>query len=179
MVRVRVLLFLFAILAAAAIVILSINVIENPKANNTEDGSDPGVNTSSICSNDTTVGNPSEMSGGSFEESLILPPQEGFLNNINWSNYSLLRNPYINTYKVSDPTYVNNHKFLYVVLVAEISGSRNQTEIFSQLSGIVLEERKLLGPNSGPTIWGAVDGILVYYATMLPYNDEVIVRYLR
>lgn len=139
-------------------------------------------NDSSIINN-TTLNNLSIENSSTITEELIrenptLPPQEHFLENINWSNYSLLQNPYFQNYKVSDPTFVVDHKFLYVVIVVEINDARNQTEIFNQISGVVLEQRKLLGPNSGPTILGTVDGACVYYAALSPYETKVSAVYL-
>ena len=175
MVRFRTSLFIIAIFAIA-IALIFINSIEKPEVDNIENGNSPISNTSS---EETHVGNVSVIPGESFEESLILPPQDHFLNNMEWSNYSLLRNPRIHSYEVSYPTYVIDHEFLYVVLVAEINNESDPTEILSQLSGIVLEERKLLGPNSAPSIWGTVDSIWVYNAAMLPYDDKIILNNMR
>jgi hypothetical protein len=133
--------------------------------------------------NNTTLSNLSIENSSTLVENLIgegltLPSQEYILQNINWSNYSLLQNPYFHNHEVSDPTEVVDHKFLYVVIVVEINDAKNRSEILKQISGVVLEERRILGPNSGPTIWGTVDGICVYYAALRPYETDVFARYI-
>jgi hypothetical protein len=127
----------------------------------------------------TTSGNTSlaiNVSNASVEDvDPVLPPRETILNGINWSNYPLLRNPYLHNYMVSEPTEVVNHTFLYVTIIVEITDKRNETEVLRQLSGADVELQKILGPDSGPNIYGTVEGVL-YYAAIMPYETKVYAR---
>jgi hypothetical protein len=162
------------------LVIFSFNTISNHEVINIKTNNSSMLfnhSTSNSTSNNSIV-NPCITDGQSIDDNLELPSQEYILGNINWSNYPIIDNPYIHNYKVSEPTDVIDHKFLYVVIVVEVKDAINKTEVFNQLSGVVIEERRILGPNSGPTVWGTVDGVWVYYAVILPYENEVCVRYL-
>jgi hypothetical protein len=157
-----------------------VNSFSNPGKINIE------TNDSSMLSNHSTsnptmnnsIINPCIINQYTTDDNLTLPSKEFILDNINWSIYPVISNPYIHNYEISDPTNVIDHKFLYVVIVVEIKDAKNMTEVLKQISGVVLEERKILGPNSGPTVWGTVDGICVYYAALRPYETDVIARYL-
>jgi hypothetical protein len=179
MVNVRVSI-LILIIFIIVLVIFSFNTISNQEVTNTKS------NNSTMLANQNTNNSTSKISkvnlgimdGHSIDDNLILPTKDYILKNINWSNYPIINNPYIHNYEVSDPTDVISHKFLYVVIVVEVKDIKNKTEVFNELSGVVSEERKILGPNSGPTVWGTVDGVWVYYAVILPYENEICVRYL-
>ena len=133
------------------------------------------VNISSNSSSNRTL--ESNITNHSIDdENLVLPSEETILNCINWSNYPLLRNPYIHNHEISDPTFVINHKFLYVTIVVEVINTKNETEVLRQLSDADRELQKILGPDSGPNIWGTADGVWVYYAAIMPYETDVWAR---
>jgi hypothetical protein len=175
MVNIRIAL-LIIILYLGAVMLFAVNAINNHEIGNLGSQDSSIINNTTF--NNSSIKNSSMVMENSIRENPKLPPQEHFLQNINWSNYTLLQNPYIKNYMVSDPTFVNDHKFLYVVIVVEINDASNKTEIFNQLSGVVLEERKILGPNSGPTAWGTVDGVMIYYAAQIPYDATIYKSYL-
>ena len=110
-------------------------------------------------------------------ETLYLPAREAILDGINWSNYPLISNPYIHCHEISEPTETINHTFLYVTIVVDVNNDSDRAEVLRQLSGIVLEERKILGPNSSPNVWGRANGVWVYYAAMCPYDTKPHARY--
>jgi hypothetical protein len=159
-----------------AVIMFAANAFYNQEISNFNNRDSSVINNDSI--NNLSVENNSTITEDIIQNNLTLPSQEYILQNINWSNYSLLQNPYLHNYEVSDPTYVIDHKFLYVVIVVEIKDAKNQAEILKQISGVVLEERNILGPNSGPTVWGTVDGICLYYAALTPYETDVCAVYL-
>jgi hypothetical protein len=175
MVSVRVSMFVLLIFIIL-VILLAVNTLCDNEVDNFSNEDRITINNSS--KNDMSMANASTMTEQLANENLMLPSREYILNNINWSNYSLLSNPYIHSHEVSDPTFVINHKFLYLVIVVEIKDATNKTEILNQISGVVLEERKMLGPNSGPSVWGTVDGMWVYYGAMIPYESHITARYL-
>jgi hypothetical protein len=158
------------------VILFAVNAIYNHELGNFTNQECSIINNTTFYN--LSIENSSTVTEDLIRENLTLPSQEFFMQNINWSNYSLLQNPYFHNYEVSDPTFVVDHKFLYVVIVVEINDAKNRTEIFNQISGVVLEERKILGPNSGPTVWGTVDGMMVYYAALTPYETDVSATYL-
>jgi hypothetical protein len=180
MVNIRIAL-LILILYIGAVMLFAVNAIYNHEIGNSSNQDSSNLNNTTfnnLSIENSSIENSSIAMENSIRENPTLPSQEYVMQNINWSNYTLLLNPYFRNFEVSDPTYVNDHKFLYVVIVVEINDASNKTEIFSQLSGVVLEERKLLGPNSGPTVWGTVDGMMVYYAAQIPCDTTVYKSYL-
>jgi hypothetical protein len=167
---------LILIMFIITVILFSLNSINNPGVYNFKNNND--YVKCNISLNNNTVANSSPVIEYLIEENLTLPTKESILNNINWSNYSLLRNPYIPNYEISDPTDVINHKFLYVTIVMEVIDTKDKNEVLKQLSGVVTEEQKSLGPNSAPNAWGTVDGIWVYYTAIRPYETEVLARYI-
>lgn len=180
MVNIR-LALLVLVLYIGAVLLFAVNAFYNHEIGNLGSQNSSDLNNTTFNNSNTgsiNIENSSAVIENSIRENPTLPPKEYVLQNINWSNYSLLQNPYFHNYEVSDPTFVVDHKFLYVVIVVEINDAKNKTEIFNQLSGVVLEERKLLGPNSAPNIWGTVDGVMVYNAALIPYETKMHNSYL-
>ena len=175
MVRVRVSL-LILLMYIIAVILFAANAIYNHENSDFSSRDRSVINNTSL--NNISFENDRTIVENIIQNNLTLPSQEYILQNINWLNYSLLQNPYFHNYEVSDPTDVVDHKFLYVVIVVEINDPKNKTEILKQISGVVLEQRKILGPNSGPTVWGTVDGICLYYAALRPYETDVCAVYL-
>lgn len=141
--------------------ILNVNIVDDLNHSNSSlikaNGTDLKANVTEVNTNDNN---------------LVLPPKEVILNCINWSNYPLLRNPYIHNYDISDPTFVIDHKFLYVTICADAIDVSNETEVLREISGVASEMKKVLGQDSGPNVWVTVDGVL-YYAAIMPYETDI------
>lgn len=170
MINVRISLFIL-IIFLIAVITFTFFMLCNPNLNNLNNSKNLLIINNTTLKELCSV-NKTELIENITKTDLILPPQENFLGSINWSNYPLLSNPYIHDYEVSEPTFVIDHPFLRVVLVVEISDTKNKTEVFNQLSDVVLKEREYIGPNSSTTVWGTVDGFWIYYVNMLP-NETV------
>jgi hypothetical protein len=169
---------LILVLLTIAVILFTYNSICGIEVNNSKTGASMDL-INNFSSNVSLIPSSTDVNAtivNSSEENLTLPSKEVILDNINWSNYPLIRNPYIHNYEISDPTDVINHRFLYVTIVVEVLDARNESEVLKQLSGIALEEQKILGPDSGPNVWGTTDGVWVYYAAIMPYESDVYAR---
>lgn len=104
-----------------------------------------------------------------------IPSNDYIINHINWSKYPNLQTGYVLVAEKSGPTFALDYDFIEVQICTEIKDTDNETRIYEQLSGVAHEAKKLYGPASGVNIHGTIGGASYYSATILPYNDTVII----
>lgn len=107
---------------------------------------------------------------------LLLPSNDTILSRINWSKYELIDNPRVTGSEIAKPNQIINHSFISVSVNVDIKDSNNVVGIYTELSGIAIELRNLLGPNSAPDVWGIYNGGDYFNAIICPY-EGIVYRY--
>ncbi len=130
-----------------------------------------------LDSSDTTVNNLLVYNlSETADTNSTIPDNDKLIGSIQWEKYHLLSNGRITEMKIAGPNNVINHTFISTSIDVDVSDPENIVEIYSELSGVVIDQRRLLGPDSAPDAWGKVNGSDFFHAIMLPF-DNTIHRY--
>ncbi len=106
-------------------------------------------------------------------DTLFAPDNDSVLRQIQWDKYHLLSNGRVTVNEIAGPNDVIKHSFLSTTVLVDIMDPDNVPELYRELSGLVIDQRKFLGENSGPNVWGFVNGMGCFHAVMIPYNSTV------
>ena len=167
-----------AIVAIAIIIVLagicSVLFFYSTKAAGNQDATGVKSANTSPTKQNATAGEQSNLTLPIAEkEDLQIPDNDTIIAGIHWENYSLLGNPKVTKAAIAPPNSAINHSFITVKLAVDVKGPDNVDEIYSQLSGVVIELRHLLGPDSAPDVWGIYNGGTYFDAIVRPYEDTI------